>query len=95
MPPGKAERSPGLATWPAARRPHSTSANGAANGTGHGILGMRERVSLSGGEFSAGPLPGRGFRVAAVFPLPVLPAPAAAPPGEAPRTDVLPVRAAQ
>jgi len=95
VPPGKAERSPGLATWPAARRPHSTSANGAANGTGHGILGMRERVSLSGGEFSAGPLPGRGFRVAAVFPLPVLPAPAAAPPGEAPRTDVLPVRAAQ
>ena len=94
VPPGKAERSPGLATWPAARRPHSTSANGAANGTGHGILGMRERVSLSGGEFSAGPLPGRGFRVAAVFPLPVLPAPAAAPPGEAPRTDVLPVRAA-
>ena len=95
VPPGKAERSPGLATWPAARRPHSTSANGAANGTGHGILGMRERVSLSGGEFSAGPLPGRGFRVAAVFPLPVLPAPAAAPPGEAPRTEVLPVRAAQ
>ena len=91
VPPGKAERSPGLATWPAARQPHSTS----ANGTGHGILGMRERVSLSGGEFSAGPLPGRGFRVAAVFPLPVLPAPAAAPPGEAPRTDVLPVRAAQ
>jgi signal transduction histidine kinase len=40
------------------------------NGTGHGILGMRERVSLCGGEFTAGPLPGRGFRVAARFPLP-------------------------
>jgi signal transduction histidine kinase len=40
------------------------------NGTGHGILGMRERVSLCGGEFSAGPLPERGFRVAARFPLP-------------------------
>jgi signal transduction histidine kinase len=41
------------------------------NGAGHGILGMRERVSLCGGEFSAGPRPGRGFRVAARFPLPV------------------------
>jgi len=39
-------------------------------GAGHGILGMRERVSLCGGEFTAGPLPGRGFRVAARFPLP-------------------------
>jgi signal transduction histidine kinase len=44
------------------------------NGTGHGILGMRERVSLCGGEFSAGPLPERGFRVTARFPLPALPA---------------------
>ena len=26
---------------------------------GHGIAGMRERVSLCGGEFAAGPLPGR------------------------------------
>jgi signal transduction histidine kinase len=40
-----------------------------ASGTGHGIIGMRERVSLCGGEFSAGPLPGQGFRVAARFPL--------------------------
>jgi signal transduction histidine kinase len=37
---------------------------------GHGIAGMRERVSLCGGEFAAGPLPGRGFRVTARFPLP-------------------------
>jgi signal transduction histidine kinase len=42
------------------------------NGTGHGILGMRERVSLHAGEFSAGPLPERGFRVAAQFPLPAV-----------------------
>jgi len=84
---------PGPATGLAARRPYRASANGAANGTGHGILGMRERVSLSGGEFSAGPLPGRGFRVAARFPLPARPAPAAAPPGEAPRAEVLPARA--
>ncbi|MYS87565.1 sensor histidine kinase [Embleya scabrispora] len=36
---------------------------------GHGLAGMRERVGLYDGEFSAGPLPGRGFRVAAVLPL--------------------------
>ena len=42
----------------------------AAPGGGHGIIGMRERVSLLGGEFSAGPLPGYGFRVSARIPLP-------------------------
>ena len=36
----------------------------------HGIIGMRERVSLLGGEFSAGPLPGYGFQVSAHIPLP-------------------------
>jgi signal transduction histidine kinase len=39
-------------------------------GGGHGIIGMRERVSLLGGEFSAGPLPGYGFQVSAHVPLP-------------------------
>ena len=39
-------------------------------GSGHGIIGMRERVSLLSGEFSAGPLPGYGFRVSARIPLP-------------------------
>ena len=39
-------------------------------GSGHGIIGMRERVSLLGGEFIAGPLPGYGFRVSAHIPLP-------------------------
>jgi signal transduction histidine kinase len=43
---------------------------GLTPGAGHGIAGMRERVSLCGGEFAAGPLPGRGFRVTARFPLP-------------------------
>jgi signal transduction histidine kinase len=42
----------------------------AAPGGGHGIIGMRERVSLLGGEFSAGPLPGYGFQVSARIPLP-------------------------
>jgi signal transduction histidine kinase len=39
-------------------------------GSGHGIIGMRERVSLLGGSFSAGPLSGYGFRVSATIPLP-------------------------
>jgi signal transduction histidine kinase len=39
-------------------------------GSGHGIIGMRERVNLLGGEFSAGPLPGYGFQVSAHIPLP-------------------------
>jgi len=41
-------------------------------GAGHGIIGMRERVTLLGGEFSAEPLPGYGFRVSARIPLPAL-----------------------
>jgi signal transduction histidine kinase len=36
---------------------------------GHGIIGMRERVTLLGGEFSAGPRPGYGFQVVAHIPL--------------------------
>jgi signal transduction histidine kinase len=38
--------------------------------TGYGITGMRERAALLGGDLSAGPLPGGGFRVAARLPLP-------------------------
>jgi signal transduction histidine kinase len=45
------------------------SGNSPASGAGHGIIGMRERVSLCRGAFSAGPLPGQGFRVAARLPL--------------------------
>ncbi len=37
--------------------------------SGHGLIGMRERVHLCGGQFSAGPRPDRGFRVAATLPL--------------------------
>lgn len=36
---------------------------------GHGIAGMRERASALGGEFEAGPAPGRGFGVHARLPL--------------------------
>jgi signal transduction histidine kinase len=42
--------------------------------TGYGITGMRERAALLGGDFTAGPRPGGGFRVAARLPVPV-PAP--------------------
>ncbi|MFF2144228.1 sensor histidine kinase [Kitasatospora sp. NPDC058190] len=39
-------------------------------GTGYGLAGMRERVALLHGEFSAGPRPEGGFRVAARLPIP-------------------------
>ncbi len=44
-------------------------------GCGHGLIGMRERVHLCRGEFSAGPLPYGGFRVHARLPVPELPQP--------------------
>jgi signal transduction histidine kinase len=43
---------------------------GASAGAGYGIIGMRERAALLGGDFSAGPRPGGGFRVAARLPVP-------------------------
>jgi signal transduction histidine kinase len=36
---------------------------------GNGIIGMRERAAMYGGEVWAAPLPGRGFQVTACFPL--------------------------
>jgi len=50
--------------------PASGDARGGPAPGGHGIAGMCERVGLYGGELEAGPQPGRGFRVAARFPLP-------------------------
>ena len=38
-------------------------------GSGHGIIGMRERVQVFGGELRAGPRPGGGYELRAVLPL--------------------------
>jgi signal transduction histidine kinase len=42
--------------------------NEVPDGSGHGLIGMRERVELWGGELSAGPAPGGGYRVKALLP---------------------------
>ena len=46
------------------------SADGAAaDSTGHGLHGMRDRVELYGGTLAAGPRPGGGYQVTATLPL--------------------------
>jgi signal transduction histidine kinase len=48
-----------------------TAAGDGRAGTGHGLIGMRERVQAFGGDLQTGPRPGGGFRVAARLPLAV------------------------
>ncbi|MGK4583058.1 sensor histidine kinase [Kitasatospora sp. HPMI-4] len=52
---------------PPAERTESLEA--AAEGTGHGLVGMGERVRLADGSLDTGPLPDGGFKVAAVLPI--------------------------
>ena len=41
----------------------------AAEGPGHGLTGMRERIEMYGGTVQAGPLPGGGYEVTAWLPV--------------------------
>ena len=52
----------------AARSGNGGAADAPADGSGHGLVGMRERVELWGGELSVGPAPGGGYRVKALLP---------------------------
>ncbi|WP_217143041.1 sensor histidine kinase [Streptomyces sp. AC627_RSS907] len=49
--------------------PEPSAAPLEVGGTGHGLVGMRERVRIIGGSLDVGPLPDGGFRVAALLPL--------------------------
>ncbi|MEV7519377.1 histidine kinase [Streptomyces sp. NPDC091371] len=40
-----------------------------SHGAGHGLLGMRERAGMLGGELAAGPRPEGGYEVTAVLPM--------------------------
>jgi signal transduction histidine kinase len=65
---------------PAPANPDATPAHPSAGpGTGRGLLGLRERVALYGGEFDAGRRPGGGWRVRARLCDSPLPAEAAGP----------------
>ncbi|MGW1025157.1 sensor histidine kinase [Streptomyces sp. NPDC002577] len=49
--------------------PHELFEEGGADGKGHGLIGMRERIGMVGGTLDAGPRPGGGFRISALLPL--------------------------
>lgn len=61
-------RSPAVLDLDVTNTPGSPGPTGRV-GTGHGLIGMRERVATVGGMVTAGPTPEGGFRVHAVLPL--------------------------
>ncbi|WP_131742615.1 sensor histidine kinase [Actinomadura roseirufa] len=68
----------------AAGRTRLESAASAGSGGGHGLVGMRERATMLGGRFSAGPATEGGFVVAAELPLTREESPTRGPGSEAP-----------
>ncbi len=58
----------GMTTWHAHGADSDPAAGHGPTGGGHGLIGMRERVELWGGELSVGAAPGGGCRVAALLP---------------------------
>ncbi|MFJ3215111.1 sensor histidine kinase [Kitasatospora sp. NPDC086801] len=48
---------------------HTESLEASMEGTGQGLIGMRERARLVGGRLETGPMPDGGYKVAAVLPL--------------------------
>ncbi|WP_426367882.1 sensor histidine kinase [Streptomyces sp. E-08] len=56
----------------AATRPVGSVPSGAVREPGHGLLGMRERTAMLGGELAAGPTPDGGWDVTATLPAPLL-----------------------
>ncbi|MFD3680531.1 sensor histidine kinase [Streptomyces sp. NPDC058613] len=48
---------------------HELYEDGGADGAGHGLIGMRERIGMVGGTLDTGPRPGGGFRISALLPL--------------------------
>jgi signal transduction histidine kinase len=49
--------------------PAAGPASGAVSGSGRGLLGLRERIALYGGQLDAGPRPGGGWLVRARLPV--------------------------
>ncbi len=49
----------------------SGTGTGRGEGTGYGTAGMRDRVKLLNGDFTAGPRPEGGYRVTARLPVPM------------------------
>jgi signal transduction histidine kinase len=50
-------------------RPGTGAPSVVGDGTGHGLAGLAERVSIFGGRLEAGPRPGGGYRVRATVPV--------------------------
>ncbi|GGR44087.1 sensor histidine kinase [Streptomyces netropsis] len=48
---------------------HELYEEGGADGMGHGMIGMRERVGMVGGTLDAGPRAGGGFRISVLLPI--------------------------